>query len=361
MGRRLRAATPTRGRFNLLGDSSILAALAPTLALIGFAITLPACCCGGGAGGVPLTSPVGTGSISGRLLLLSSAAPRATAIYAVRLLGQASYVVAAPRYVMTRVDPSVTTYGLTVPNGYYFVIARSDSDPLGFGGYTNRIHDKVVNGGDTGLAVVAVGPQQVASGVDIGDWGTADSLTQGWWIDVNGLPLLDPSQPSPSDFPVPARQLPAWNPPLSSNYIQTPFGARFLLPVGWSQVKGPASTASTGAFFANETVASPLNLDDNGVWLSVVHGGDSCDYSDRRFAVAVTNVSMFDGPEVFYFEDPPPRAGPQPFEGYGLSGGAVHGAGKQCIRFTFVGVTRNAFESNLATIGSLLLVVNFGA
>jgi hypothetical protein len=361
VGRRLRAAKRTRVRFNLHGGGSILTALAPTLALIVFAMSLPACCCGGGGVSQPSTSPAGTGVISGQLLLPPLAAPRATAVYAVRLFDDSSFVVTAPRYAMVRADASVVTYGLNVPTGYYTVIARSDSDPLGFGGYTNRIRDKIKNGGDTRLAVVAVAPQQVVRSVDIGDWGTADSLNQGWWIDVNGLPLLDPSLPSPTPIPVPVRQLPPWNTTLSSNYIQTPFGARFLLPVGWIQVKGPASTAAMSAFFANETAVSPLNLDDNGVWLSLIYGGDTCDYSDRRFAVAVTTVTMFDGDESFYFEDPPPITGPQPFHGYSLSGGKVHGAGKQCIRFTFVGVTRNAIEANLATFASMLHVVNFGA
>jgi hypothetical protein len=185
--------------------------------------------------------------------------------------------------------------------------------------------------------------------VDIGDWGSAESTDKGWRMDVYGLPLSDPSQASPR---VTAEPLPAGpDPVLSSTYVNTAFGVRFLLPIGWSEVKAPARYISYSAFFANETVVSPISLDSKGVWLSIFYGGISCPTPDSQFVVAYTSVAVLDGTELFYVEDSS--------AGYTMLGGAAHGSGKQCVQFIFKGSTKAALESNLATFVSLLHVARF--
>jgi hypothetical protein len=333
----------------VLSGASVLAAVAPMLAVIGLVLALPACCCGGGS--VPPIVSGPPGAITGRLILPPPGTPQAATVYAVRLsLG--SDVVDAARYAMTRVVPPDSNYSLTVPTGIYDVIARFDTDPLRFGGYTYRVQNKVGNGADTKLVEVRVSAQQRVGGVDIGDWGSAESTDKGWRMDVYGLPLTDPSQASPSVTAAQFRQLPAGpDPMLSSTYVNTAFGVRFLLPFGWGEVKAPARYISYSAFFANETVVSPISLDSKGVWLSIFYGGISCPIPDSQFVVAYTSVAVLDGTELFYFEDSS--------AGYTMLGGAVHGSGKQCVQFIFKGSTKAALESNLATFVSLLDVARF--
>lgn len=345
-------------RIRIVGGGSFLAAVAPTLAMIGLAWALPACCCGGGGGYQIVPGPPGT--ISGRLLL--SGSPQAAAVYAISL-NDRSDVVDATHYAMTRVEPPASTYSLPVPPGLYYVIARFDSEPNSFGGFTNDVQYqqqyKQHNTGNTALATVMVSAEQHVGGIDMGDWGSRDSRVNGWWLDVDGLPLIDPSQPSPSHNGIPGRQLSSgMNPILSSTYIDTGFGVHFLLPTGWREIKGPG-LARNSAFFANESVVSPISLDDMGIWLSVLYGGASCPYPDERFVVATTPVTVIGARETFSFEDPPSQVGAQPFGGYALLGGVVPAPGKRCLQFIFKGATRAALESNLPTIASFLSVVNF--
>jgi len=354
MSWRPNAGESTRDRLRIVGGGSFLAAVAPTLAMIGLAWALPACCCGGGSGYQIVPGPPGT--ISGRLLL--SGNPQAAAVYAISMYDR-SDVVDPIGYAMTRVEPPALTYSLRVPPGFYYVIARFDSEPNSFGGYTYDVQDQQHNKGNAGLATVAVSAQQHVGGIDMGDWGSRDSGVRGWWLDISGSPLIDPSQPSPSHNRIPRRQLPSgMNTTLSSTYIDTGFGVHFLLPTGWREIKAPG-LAYKSAFFANESVASPISLDDMGVWLSVLYGGSSCPYPDERFVVATTVVTVIGARETFSFEDPPSQVGAQPFGGYALLGGAVPAPGKQCLQLIFKGATRAALESNLPTIASLLSVVNF--
>lgn len=345
----------TGGRFRVLGGGSVLAAVAPTLAIIGLAWTLPACCCGGVANPL-IQGPPGT--ITGRLIPPSPGATKAAVVYAVSYeLG--SYAVNATRYAMTRVEPPDSTYSLTVPTGYYKVIARFDSEPLGFGGYTDHVRDPV-NRADYSLVMVEVSAQQRVDGIDIGDWGTRESVDLGWSIDVHGLPLLDPLLPSASPTDGTIRDSPSQpDPILSSNYVDTAFGVHLLLPIGWSEVRTPSPYASYSAFFSNEDVVSPLELDDKGVWLSILYGGTSCPIPDWRFVVETLGVRLIDSDETFYLEDPPAIVGPQPFTGSGLFAGAKHGVGNECVQFIFKGATRSALESNLAAFVSLLHVARF--
>jgi hypothetical protein len=357
MSWRLAVRKPTGGRLSLLSGGSILATVAPALAIIGLAWALPACCCGGGGGRSIIPGPPGT--ISGNLILPPPGSPQAAAVYAFSLVARQE-VVDATRYTMTRVEPPNSTYSLTVPPGYYFVIARFDSDLLQFGGHTEHVRDKLRN---SNLSEIRVNAQQHVGGIDIGDWGTADSRERGWWIDVYGLPLIDASQPSPSVTAAPFRQFPVGQDPvLSGKYAGAFFGGRvaFTLPIGWREVEAPSrSISSYSAFYANESVASPINLDDNGVWLTIEKGGYACPIPDSRFVVATTSVTMIDGSETFYFEDPPAKLGPQPFAGYTMLGGAVHTGGQSCIQFIFKAVTRPAMESNLAILISFLHSVRF--
>src|SRR6266566_2657761 len=341
-------------RLRIVGGGSFLAAVAPTLAMIGLAWALPACCCGGGGGYQIVPGPPGI--ISGRLLL--SGSPQAAAVYAISL-NNLSDVVDPIAYAMTRVQPPALTYSLPVHPGFYYVIARFDSEPNSFGGYTSYVQDPQHNKGNAGLAMVAVSAEQHVGAIDMGDWGSRDSGVRGWWLDVNGLPLIDPSQPSPGRNGIPDRQLPSgMNSTLSRTYIDTGFGVHFLLPTGWREIKAPG-LAPNSAFFANESVVSPISLDDMGVWLSVLYGGSSCPYPDVRFVVATTVVTVQGVLEPFSFEDPPSQVGAQPFGGYALLGAKVPAPGKQCLQLIFKGATRAALESNLPTIASFLSVVNF--
>jgi hypothetical protein len=355
MSRFLNAGSPTRGLLRVLGTGSVLAAVAPTLAVIGLAWTLPACCCGGGSPQPITQGPPGT--ISGRLIPPSPGAAKAAVVYAVSNK-PGSDVLDATRYAMTRVDAASPTYSLTVPTGYYNLIARFDSEPLRFGGYTFNVKNNG-NGADYALVSVGVSAQQRVEGIDIGSWGTRESVDLGWSIDVHGLPLFDPLLPSASATDGAIRDSPPQpDPILSSNYVNTAFGVHFLLPIGWSEVKAPGAYPSY-AFFANENVASPLQLDDKGVWLSILYGGLSCPAPDWRFVVATLRVRLTDSVESFYLEDPPAIVGPQPFTGSGLFAGATHAEGKQCVQFIFKGATKAAMESNLPALVSLLHVAGF--
>lgn len=355
MSRFLNGDRSRRGSFRVFGGGSVLAAVAPTLAIIGLAWTLPACCCGGGGANPLIPGPPGT--ITGRLLPPFPGAANAAVVYAVSS-EPGSDALVATRYAMTRVDTASSTYSLTVPTGYYNVIARFDSEPLQFGGHTDHIHNGVK--GEYSLASVGVSAQQRVDGIDIGDWGTTRSEDLGWSIDVHGLPLFDPMLPSASPTSGTIRDSPSQpDPILSSNYVNTAFGVHFLLPIGWSEVKASGSYASYGAFFANENVVSPLQLDDKGVWLTILYGGLSCPTPDWRFVVETVGVRLIDSVESFYLEDPPAIVGPQPFTGSGLFAGATHAVGKQCVQFIFKGATKPALESNLAAFVSLLHVARF--
>jgi hypothetical protein len=353
MSRFLTAGSSTKGRFRVLGGGSVLAAVAPTLAIIGLAWTLPACCCGGSAHPIVQGPP---GTITGRLIPPFPGAAGAAVVYAVSN-NPGSDPLDATHYAMTRVEPADATYSLTVPTGYYNVIARFDSEPLQFGGYTSHVQNNLT---EYSLVSVGVSAQQRVDGIDIGDWGTSESVDLGWSIDVLGLPLFDPLLPSASPTSGTIRDSPSQpDPILSSNYVDTAFGVHLLLPIGWTEVKPPGSYASYGAFFANENVVSPLNLDDKGVWLSIVYGGTECPTPDWRFVVETLDVRLIDSIESFYMEDPPAIVGPQPFTGSGLFAGAMHGVGNQCVQFIFKGATKSALESNLAAFVSLLHVARF--
>jgi len=128
-----------------------VAAVAPTLAVIGLAWALPACCCGGGSGYQIV--PGAPGTISGRLTL--SGGLHAAAVYAIRT-DNGSGGVDSIRFAMTRVEPPASAYSLAVPPGFYYIIARFDSDLNVFGGYTYDVQDKLHNAGNAGLVTVAV-------------------------------------------------------------------------------------------------------------------------------------------------------------------------------------------------------------
>jgi hypothetical protein len=355
MRRFLYTGRSTRGRFRAFGGGSVLAAVAPTLAIIGLAWTLPACCCGGSAHPI-IPGPPGT--ITGRLIPPFPGAAGAAVVYAVSD-NPGSVLLDATHYAMTRVELADPSYSVTVPTGYYNVIARFDSEPLQFGGYTSHIQNNM-NGTYYALVSVGVSAQQRVDGIDIGDWGTRESMDLGWSIDVLGLPLFDPLLPSASPTSGTIRDSPSQpDPILSSNYVNTTFGVHFLLPIGWSEVTPPGSAASYGAFFANEKVVSPLNLDDKGVWLSILYGGIQCPTPDWRFVIQTLRVRLIDSVESFYLEDPPATVGPQPFTGSGLFAGTMHGVGNQCVQFIFKGATLSALESNLAAFVGLLHVARF--
>src|SRR4029077_8738982 len=80
---------------------------------------------------------------------------------------------------------------------------------------------------------------------------------------------------SPSVAAFQQRFIPQTPVPVLDQQLDTGLGVRLELPRGWSSVEVPIidrSISENGAehYFANESVRSPLALDSNGVWLSLI-------------------------------------------------------------------------------------------
>jgi len=352
--------------------------VAPTLALVGLAWILQACCCGPAY--QPSSGP--PGSISGKLLLPPPSKSQALAVYAVDSYALDSN--GSIRYAMTRVVPPATTYVLAVPPGAYWVVARLDSDPLSSAGYTYDFlcrTSRAICGGNSpnyDLVRVAVQTNQNVIGIDIGDWGGSVSAGMLWNLDLHGTPLArayrSPARPKtlPSR-PTPSEPAPDW----SGRFVNTPSGARIPLPTGWQEVKPPGSVSPTPneTYVASEAVSAPLSLDSNGVWLIVRWDfGRACPAPDWSLATAKGRVSMqgeamtragvLNGTEDFYFENPTRDVGVQPFTGYVVWGAGEHYATDSyspgdCIEFAFTGVTESGLESNLPAIVAVLRGTTF--
>ncbi len=303
---------------------------AQVCALVGLAWTLQACCCG-----VVPPKPGPPGSISGQIQRPPAANPGGLSVYAVdALIGRGNYV-------MTRVPATESSYRLAVPPGEYHVIARMENDPLSAGWYPQ--------------SYVRVDSRQDLSGIDIGDWGTDAAQWQIWSIDVDGSPLsLDP-QVSPSPKSLASRPLPTVPSPGTSGLFTSPIvGVSFGVPNGWAEVKPPPSVQyPSEVYFSNERVSTPLALDSQGVWLTIWVLGVGCPFPDWRYATARSTVKMQGGTNHFFFEDPPPKVGLQPFNGYSVRGGAFV-FGSYCDEFVLTGVTPEALDNNLPAFFSLV-------
>jgi hypothetical protein len=139
------------------------------------------------------------------------------------------------------------------------------------------------------------------------------------------------------------------------------FGVSLQIPATWLKVKRPLSkyrTLSDDAYFANETVSTPIALDSKGVWLTVrFHGLQACSLPDWRYATAKTTLTTQGGATDFFFEDPPPRDGPQPFAGYGVRG--CTSLFDRNMEFMFTGVTKDSFEDNLGAFFQMMQSASF--
>ena len=323
---------------------------AQVCALVGLAWTLQACCCG-----VVPPKPGPPGSISGQILRPPAAIPRGLSVYAVdALIGLANYV-------MTRVSATDSSYRLAVPPGEYHVVARMDNDPLSAGGHTFNVECSSLpvpcggNANNYTTTFVRVESKQDVSGIDIGDWGTDAVQRLIWSIDMDGSPLSLNPQDSPSPKSLASRPLPDVPPLDTSRVFTSPLiSVSFPVPSGWAEVKPPAAFQyPSEVYFSNERVNAPLALDSQGVWLTIWYLGVGCPFPDWRYATARSTVKMQGGTNHFFFEDPPPRDGPQPFTGYSVRGGAfVFGA--YCEEFVFTGVTRGALDNNLPAFFGLV-------
>ena len=318
----------------------VLAAQMCAVALLAW--SLPACCCG------PLPPKPGPpGFISGEIQRPPTTTPVALAVYAVDALNSGA------NYVVTYVPATESTYQLVVPPGEYHVVARMDNDPLAAGGFTFNVMCSASgtcggNAGNHTLFFVRVESEQSVSGITIGDWGTGNAQALIWYVDVSGSPLSLTPQVSPSPRQLASRQLPAVSSTDATiGYTSSLLGASLQIPVGWAEIKPPPSVLyPTERYFANQPVHDPLALDSQGVWLTTqIRTGQGCPFPDWRYATSRATITMQGGANHFFFEDPPPRGGPQPFAGYTVRGGTfVFG---NCVEFIFTGVTREALENNL--------------
>ena len=318
-------------------------------ALLGLAWTLQACCCG-----VVPPKPGPPGSISGQIQRPLAVGPGAITVYAVDAL-------TGHGYAITRVSATESSYHLAVPPGEYHVVARMDNDPFSAGGYTFNVacsSSGVPCGGNANnhtTVFVRVDSKQDVSGIDIGDWATAAVQMEVWYIDVDGSPLALNPQVSPSPKSLASRALPDAPAPGTSGLFTSRIGFVSLqVPSSWAEVTPPASIQyPSEVYFSNEQVKTPLALDSQGVWLTIWSLGTGCPFPDWRYATARSTVKMQGGTNHFFYEDPPPRDGPQPFTGYSVRGGAFV-FGDTCDEFVFTGVTRNALENNLPAFFGLV-------
>jgi hypothetical protein len=321
--------------------------------------SIPACCCGGPA--PPAPGPPGT--ISGRLDFTAAIPPEPAAVYAVSLEGNATY---APAYAVTRVLPPSTTYQLSVPPGFYFVVARLDSDPASSAGHFMNLKCGAAVAGcspPTYLPEVRVDSQKLVNGVDVGDWGNPYALYELWQVDLFGEPFaVDASgnqsfRTAPSLGLVPSRTVPTSPAPVLAAQHDTGIGIQLALPAGWQRIESPVPASAhpivNEADFASEPVGAPLELDPRGVWLEVRWDGFlPCDPPYPLTATGRATIFSSYGLGDFYFRDPDQAPGGQPLKGYTLMGGMRLTQG--CMGFIFVGASMTARDSNLATFAAIV-------
>ena len=323
-------------------------------ALAGLAWTLQACCCGG----LPPPSPGPPGAITGLVRYAPNAAPADLAVYAI---DQYSLYYGRATYVVSHVSAADTSYSLTVPPGIYFVVARLDSDLLSSGGYTFHMacaqssYPCSSSAPDYAISPVRVDATAVIAGIDVGDWGTAPARRLIWDVDMYGSPASLVPHYSPSPKSLASRSFPLASTDLTQTFTSQSMGLTVQLPPNWHAFIPPLNDNGYfhEAFFSNETVKSPLGLDSRGVWLTArIHDSSGCPFPDWRYATARATVKMQGGSNHFFFEDPQPRDGSQPFTGYSVRGGDfVFG---NCAEFIMTGTTQQALDNNLPAFAALV-------
>lgn len=324
-----------------------------------------ACCCG-----VPTAIPGPAGSISGQILFAERMTPSPLSVYAVQN--------GSSRYVMAKVAPPDRSFHLTVPPGFYGVVARLDSDPLSSGGYLECLSSGcapvMTRAGyvtcqslecQPVLVSVRVDGAKNVAGVAVGGWGSLAALNLLWRLDEYGAPgPIGSGVPTPGATPSPTPLLPLRQlPPASTVALPAVFGvpneydvklidATLHLPAGWRQVPNPGEAVDPSIFrdFSNQVVRSPLALDGDGVWLTASVGG-GCSPAGPAPPVAGTAravVTTPNGFSTFYFDDPHSTLGRQPFSGYAFLGETKLTPGI-CAAFRFTAMSDQAREVYLPT------------
>jgi hypothetical protein len=323
--------------------------------LVVAAWVLQACCCG-----VPPPKPGPPGSISGQIHYPPAGKPGALVVYA---LSAIPTIGDAAKYTSIHVAATESSYTLPVPPGEYYVIARLDSDPVSAGGFTSDTWCSpacTANSGNHAPEIVRVESKQDVVKIDVGDWGTDEVRRLIWSIDIHGSPLSSSPEVSPLAKSLPSR-------PLAGKAFTGPtavatsagMGLTVRLPVGWVPFNAPTDNGSgNDAYVTNEPVTSPLALDSQGIWLTVHEWIETgCPFPDWRFTTARATVPMQGASNHFFFEDPAPRDGSQPFTGYSVRGGDyVLG---NCIEFTMTGASQAALESNLPAFAAVVQGARF--
>jgi hypothetical protein len=327
-------------------------------AFVGVAWTLQACCCG-----VAPPKPGPPGAITGLIHYAPNAAPADLAVYAI---DQDSLYYGRATYVVSHVSATDTSYSLVVPPGIYFVVARLDSDPLSSAGYTFHMacsqssYPCGANATDYAITPVRVDTTAVIAGIDVGDWGTIPARRLLWDVDMYGSPASLVPRYSPSPKSLASRPFPPPSTDPTQPFTTQRLGMTLQVPNNWHAFTPPLNDNGyfNEAYFANETATSPLGLDSNGIFLTIrVHGGSGCPFPDWRFATARATVKMQGGSNHFFFEDPPPRDGSQPFTGYSVRGGDfVFG---NCAEFILTGTTRQALDDSLPAFAALVETAAF--
>jgi hypothetical protein len=336
-----------------VGSKKVAIRLASLAVLAWF---LQACCCGEAP---PKPGP--PGAINGQIQPAPGPKPGPLTIYAVN--SDAMGLTGHPSYVALHLPPPATTYTLSLPPGYYLVVARLDSDPTGGAGHTFNMACIAAkscggNAGNTTVTRVRVESLQTLPGIDIGDWGTPSSEEVLWRIDSHGTPLPLNPEPSPSPKSLPSRSLPAPSADPGVELTSSLMGLKIHLRATWTTLGGPGRYGYSDAYATSEKVRSPLELDKAGVWLDIeLFIQDGCPFPDWRFATATATVSMQGGSNNFFFEDPAPRDGPQPYTGYSVRGGeSIFG---NCIEFTLTASTESALKDNLPTFTAIVQGARF--
>ncbi|HYL08204.1 MAG TPA: hypothetical protein VEU76_06620 [Candidatus Udaeobacter sp.] len=304
----------------------------------------PACCCG------VQIKPGPAATISGNVLFPNGTPPQGVAVYAID--EYPSDIGAHGTYVMVDLAPPATAFSLSVPPGYYRLVARLDSDPLSAWAHCFPNEPGVVE-------FVTALANQVVTGVDINCWQTTSNTASSllWNIDTSGSPL---TTSYPRAKQVASRVLPAAAAPATTTSFSARWsGVRVMLPSSWTVLHYPNPNFGSADFYANEEVTSPLQLDGNGVLLNIEWLiAQPCPGPDWRYATARTRIEMQGGAQDFYFEDPSGPLNSQPFTGYVLHGGRV--AHSDCLELYFTGRTQRALESNLGLVEWIVNSATFG-
>ena len=310
---------------------------------------MQACCCG-----VPLPSPGPAGAITGLIVWGPKDTPADLSVYAIDQYSPAE----STQYVVTHVPAGTASYSLQVPPGIYYVVARLDRDPLSVGGHT--FHVCCAEAANNNLSPVRVDSTAVVGGIDVGDWGLAQPPGLMWDVDLYGSPASLVPHYAPSPKPLATRSFPPASNDPTQTFSRSSMGLTAFFPATWRQVTLPGDTGPYGnaVYFSNEVVASPLSLDSSGVWVTArVIYQSGCPFPDWRYATAKATVKMQGGSNHFFFEDPQPRDGPQPFAGYSVRGGDfVFG---DCAEFIMMATTQQALGDNLPAFAAVVETAEF--